>query len=1060
MGGTPARPERTDTRLSQMCRTRSPTGPEPRQRGTPAATEVSSARLKGNEKARYGVSPEKAGTSRECRRQGPPATVWRKLEAMKRMLINATHAEELRVALVDGQRLYDLDIENRNRISTKSNIYKGRITRVEPSLEAAFVDFGAERHGFLPLKEIAREYFAGGADDGQSRLKIRDLVREGQEIVVQVEKEERGSKGAALTTFISLAGRYMVLMPNNPRAGGISRRIEGDERIELRDALESLKLPEGMGVIIRTAGVGRSAEELQWDLDYLLHLWSSIAATADRRAPFLIFQESNVVIRAIRDYLRQDIDEVLIDSKDSLDKALEFIDLVMPNYRSRVKLYQDSMPLFNRYQIESQIETAFQREVKLPSGGAIVIDPTEAMVAIDINSARATKGSDIEETALQTNLEAADEIARQLRLRDMGGLIVIDFIDMSSARNQKEVENRLRTALEPDRARIQTGRISRFGLMEMSRQRLRPSLEETSSVVCPRCSGQGSIRDTKSLALSVLRLMQEEAGKDRSAQIRAIVPVDIASYLLNEKRRAIIEMEQRNRIRVLIIPNPNMETPHFEVQRLRDDNTLLQTDEDSFALIPLPPEPMDPAALAAPPAKLPVAAVQGISPMKPAPQPAAAPAPAPAPAQAPVEIAVQAKKPGIVGSLLRRLFGGGTSSEVIAEPQQQPIEASETESPRRDEGGERRGRRGRRGGSRSRSGSGSQEAQGDRAEGADRMERAPNQERGERTPRNERGARGERGAERPPREDRPAREERAARDERPAREERPERAERGRGRDRSGAAEADAPSRRPSDVRPPSRAPRRRGEASEQSPQIVDAAEADRDEDLGVLPAQLSEENQTDQTPDNGTEAERTGRRRRRGRGRRRSGERTETESSESDSDSDQIELLDETGDEQDQEESVASPRVLPETNQEPDEALAEGQEPEQAHSEQSDEGAYTEEAQAPIAVATQPAVQRPAPTPQAPAPRVVMVAAAAVPSPLPRERVVGRVTNDPRISPRPVQELEIITESLVIDPSSFPPVQIPESTRARPPRSANDPRIGRAPRIAEEPVSEAAETP
>ena len=396
---------------------------------------------------------------------------------MKRMLINATQPEELRVALVDGQRLYDLDIENRNRVSTKANIYKGRITRVEPSLEAAFVEFGADRHGFLPLKEISPEYFQGnGGDQSQGRPRIQDVVKEGTEVVVQVDKEERGNKGAALTTFISLAGRYLVLMPNNPRAGGISRRIEGDERTELRDALNALNLPDGMGIIIRTAGVGRSAEELQWDLDYLLHLWGAIAEAGKKRAPLLIYQESNVVIRAIRDCLRQDIDEVLIDAQDAHDKAVEFIEQVMPNYRSRVKLYKDPVPLFNRYQIESQIETAYQREVKLPSGGSIVIDPTEALVSIDINSSRATKGQDIEETALQTNLQAADEIARQLRLRDMGGLIVIDFIDMNSTRNQKEVENRLRDALVPDRARVQVGRISRFGLMEMSRQRLRPSL--------------------------------------------------------------------------------------------------------------------------------------------------------------------------------------------------------------------------------------------------------------------------------------------------------------------------------------------------------------------------------------------------------------------------------------------------------------------------------------------------------------------------------------------------------------------------------------------------------
>jgi len=946
---------------------------------------------------------------------------------MKRMLINATHAEELRVALVDGQRLYDLDIENRNRISTKSNIYKGRITRVEPSLEAAFVDFGAERHGFLPLKEIAREYFSSNADDSQSRMKIRDLVREGQEIVVQVEKEERGNKGAALTTFISLAGRYMVLMPNNPRAGGISRRIEGDERTELRDALESLKLPDGMGVIIRTAGVGRTAEELQWDLDYLLHLWSSIASTADRRAPFLIYQESNVVIRAIRDYLRQDIDEVLIDSPEAYEKALEFIDLVMPNYRSRVKPYQDPMPLFNRYQIESQIETAYGREVKLPSGGAIVIDPTEAMVAIDINSARATKGSDIEETAFQTNLEAADEIARQLRLRDMGGLIVIDFIDMNSTRNQKEVENRLRTALEPDRARIQTGRISRFGLLEMSRQRLRPSLEETSSVVCPRCSGQGSIRDTKSLALSVLRLVQEEAGKDRSAQIRATVPVDIASYLLNEKRRAIIDIEQRNRLRVIIVPNPNMETPHFDVQRLRDDNTLLQSDEDSFTLIPAPPEPMDPVALAAPPAKLPVAAVQGVQPMKPAPQSAAPvqaaePAPVAAPA-APAAVA-EAAKPGLITSLFRKLFGGGEISAAPAQPATPEVEAGTEGAPSTRDDADRRGRRGRRGG-RGRPQQGSE--RGERADSAPREprpEREANAERGDRPPRRERSERGERG-------DRGGRGERSS--ERAPREERAEGSDRNRGRDRGESAEA--PTRRPSDARTPSRGPRRRGEAAIGRPEAQDATAVDEQDLTSAVEDQPSATpGETDREPS--VEGERNGRRRRRGRGRRRSGERTE--GSVSEADSEQIELLDDEsdGEESEAETAFATPRM------ETEESFAE------SHDDLDADAGVDEAREVYPDTPTQAAPEPPraAAAPAKPAKAAVVAAAA----PVKRERVVGRVSNDPRINPRPVKELDIVTESLVIDPSSFPPVELPVSTRPRPPRAANDPRIGRtAPAVA-----------
>lgn len=490
---------------------------------------------------------------------------------MKRMLINATQQEELRVALVDGQKLYDLDIESPGHEQKKSNIYKGKITRVEPSLEAAFVDYGAERHGFLPLKEIARTYFPSGYKfDG--RPNIKDVIKEGQQVIVQVDKEERGQKGAALTTFISLAGSYLVLMPNNPRAGGISRRIEGDERTQLKDALSSLDLPDGMGLIVRTAGVGKSAEELAWDLKVLLTHWQAIEeAAGSRPAPFLIHQESNVIFRAIRDYLRRDIGEILIDDDSIFERAKEHIQLVRPDFVQRVKLYKGDVPLFNHYQIESQIESAFQREVRLPSGGSLSIDPTEALTSIDINSAKATKGGDIEETALHTNLEAADEIARQLRLRDVGGLIVIDFIDMTPPRHQREVENRLKEALKQDRARIQTARISRFGLMEMSRQRLRPSLGESSNHVCPRCSGQGTIRSNESLALSILRLIEEEALKDNTAQINAQVPIEVATYLLNEKRNSVLDIEVRHKVQVLVIPNPNLETPHFDVQRLRKD---------------------------------------------------------------------------------------------------------------------------------------------------------------------------------------------------------------------------------------------------------------------------------------------------------------------------------------------------------------------------------------------------------------------------------------------------------------------------------------------------------
>ena len=485
---------------------------------------------------------------------------------MKRMLINASQEEEFRVALVDGQRLYDLDIENRTRVQKKANIYKGKITRVEPSLEAAFVDFGAERHGFLPLKEISRQYFKSDAPRQSDKTTIKDLIAEGTEVIVQVEKEERGNKGAALTTFISLAGRYLVLMPNNPKAGGISRRIEGDDRSEIREALRTLSIPDSMGLIVRTAGVGKEHDELQWDLDYLLALWDSIQeAGAQRAAPFLVFAESNVIIRTMRDYLRKEIGEVLIDTEESHAEALSFIQQVMPQYESRIKLYDDKLPLFNRYQIEAQIESAFEREVTLPSGGSVVIDPTEALISIDINSSRATRGADIEETALNTNLEAADEIARQLRLRDMGGLVVIDFIDMTSNRNQKEVENRMREALESDRARVQVGRISRFGLLEMSRQRLRPSLGETQAIVCPRCSGQGTIRDIESLSLSILRIIQEEANKEKSLEVKATVPLVVSSYLLNEKRSALSEIETQSNTRVVIVPNPEMQTPHYEI---------------------------------------------------------------------------------------------------------------------------------------------------------------------------------------------------------------------------------------------------------------------------------------------------------------------------------------------------------------------------------------------------------------------------------------------------------------------------------------------------------------
>lgn len=594
---------------------------------------------------------------------------------MKRMLINATQEEELRVALVDGQKLYDLDIENRTRVQKKASIFKGRITRVEPSLEAAFVDFGAERHGFLPLKEIAPEYFNKKGSEG-GRVNIKESVSEGTEVIIQVEKEERGNKGAALTTFISLAGRYLVLMPNNPRAGGISRRIEGDERSEIREAINGLEIPDGMGIIVRTAGVGKNQEELQWDLDYLLSLWTSITdASQKKQAPFLIYQESNVIIRCIRDYLRQDIGEVLLDTKEAHEEALNFVRQVMPQYESRIRLYNESLPLFNRFQIESQIESAFQREVKLPSGGSIVIDPTEALISIDINSSRATRGSDIEETALNTNLEAADEIARQLRLRDMGGLVVIDFIDMSSTKNQKEVENRMRDALEADRARVQVGRISRFGLLEMSRQRLRPSLDETSAVVCPRCNGQGTIRDVKSLCLSILRVLQEEANKKKSAEIRAIVPLSVASYLLNEKRNAVAAIEAQSKTRLLIIPNPSLETPHYEIQSLtlQDGGTPLASYE-----IVTPNDDHEEMVVAQKAVVMQQAAVQ-------APTVPQAPAPSVAPAaKAAVPVAAPRKK-GLFASLLS-IIGLSDSVEETAPAKTDDKDNADQQRGRRPQG--------------------------------------------------------------------------------------------------------------------------------------------------------------------------------------------------------------------------------------------------------------------------------------------------------------------------------------------------------------------------------------
>ncbi len=537
---------------------------------------------------------------------------------MKRMLFNATQSEELRVAIVDGQKLIDLDIEHAGKEQRKSNIYKGVITRIEPSLEAAFVDYGMDRHGFLPFKEVARSYFKEGAD---SKARIQDALKEGQEIIVQVDKDERGNKGAALTTFISLAGRYLVLMPNNPRGGGVSRRIEGEDRDELRDVLAQLEVPKGMSIIARTAGIGRNAEELQWDLNYLTQLWVAIdGASTMQSGAYLIYQEGSLVIRAIRDYFSADIGEILIDTPDIHEQALQFMSHVMPGNVGRVKLYQDEIPLFTRFQIEHQIESAFSREVRLPSGGAIVIDHTEALVSVDVNSGRATRGSDIEHTAFNTNMEAAEEVARQLRLRDLGGLVVIDFIDMESQRNQREVENALRDALHHDRARVQTGKISRFGLLELSRQRLRPSLGETNHIPCPRCNGTGHIRGIESTALHILRITQEDAMKDNSAIIQVQLPVEVATFLLNEKRADIHAIEQRMGVEVVLIPNIHLETPNYNIVRVKHDDVTEETSRASYKLVELPTETSYiPTAEETAKEVRPVAAVRGITPAAPAP---------------------------------------------------------------------------------------------------------------------------------------------------------------------------------------------------------------------------------------------------------------------------------------------------------------------------------------------------------------------------------------------------------------------------------------------------------
>jgi ribonuclease E len=622
---------------------------------------------------------------------------------MKRMLINATQAEERRLAIVDGQKLLDYEIEIEGREQRKGNIYKAVVTRVEPSLEACFVDYGEERHGFLPFKEISRQYFAEGVPVSQAR--INDVIREGQELLVQVEKEERGNKGAALTTFISLAGRYVVLMPNNPRGGGVSRRIEGDDRAELKEAMDQLEYPKGMSIIARTAGIGRSAPELQWDLNYLLKLWSAIdGATKGAKGAFLIYQESSLVIRAIRDYFNSDIGDILIDTDDIYEQAQQFMSHVMPEFAPRVKRYRDDAPLFSRFQIEHQIESAYARTVQLPSGGAIVIDHTEALVSVDVNSARAIKGGDIEETATRTNLEAADEVARQMRLRDLGGLIVIDFIDMEESRNRRDVENRLRDALRQDRARVQFGAISKFGLLEMSRQRLKPALSEGSSIPCPRCGGSGHVRDTESSALQILRIIQEESMKDNTAAVHAQVPVEVASFLLNEKRPEIAKIELKQRINVLLVPNKSLQTPHYKLERLKHDDPRLDHIEASYTMAEEIEDPTTVTRRSQEPTNRQTPVIKGVLPDAPA--PAALPKSEvikPSKAEA-VQPAVKPQSSGGFFGWLKKLLGSEPAPEAQAEPAKNVGNRGDRTSKEGDrtERGERNGdrRRGGRGGRR------------------------------------------------------------------------------------------------------------------------------------------------------------------------------------------------------------------------------------------------------------------------------------------------------------------------------------------------------------------------
>ncbi len=810
---------------------------------------------------------------------------------MKRMLVNATQDEELRVALVDGQKIYDLDIEIPSRETKKANVYKGRITRVEPSLEAAFIDYGSDRHGFLPLKEVSKAFFKDKQPGQEGSRGIRDLIEEGQEIIVQVEKEERGNKGAALTTFISLAGRFLVLMPNNPRAGGVSRRVEGDDRDALREAMDSLQIPDGMGAIVRTAGVGRTPEELQWDLNNLVDIWNAIQQASDSRpSPFLIYRESTAILRALRDYLADDIGEILIDKQEVFEEAREYMQRFMPNNLRKLKFYDDHVPLFTRYQIESQIESAYSHKVTLPSGGSIVIDHTEALVSIDINSARSTRGTDIETTACNTNLEAADEIARQLRLRDVGGLIVIDFIDMESQKNQRAVEDRLRDAVKQDRARIQLGKISRFGLMEMSRQRLRPSISESTNIVCPRCNGMGVIRSVESLALAVLRLIGEEARKDRTAKVIAQLPVDVATYLMNEKREMLADIERRGRIDIILVPNRFLETPAYEIRRVRDDEAGLP--ENSMISHQMAVEPkIDLDAIAtAEEEKAPVLqqpAVTTIIPSTPAP-PAAPEVVAPVPVAVAAAPVVAVPLYGPRDNVLVRAWRWLAGDKRAPEPQPEPARGAGRKEadrgfdrPRRDRDDRGRGGRGdrdrdsRRDG---RDGRGRSEGRGERgsrdeARRENRAEGAPVQpvrgneprrdepNRSQQQPRRDEGSRGGRrdggqGGDGSPREGQPRRDggPQGQRQPQPAQQPRPPREP-----------------REPREPRPPRdyREPQEAREQLAAVPAVVAAVASDMNVvDAAAAAPQMGDGQQ--QRPE-GDRSERTGRRSRRG-GRRRRG--------------------------------------------------------------------------------------------------------------------------------------------------------------------------------------------